>query len=104
MKAKRERYTIPISVASYEKMRDEALMTGLDQGSRQGIAAAMYTLWRKYGWRGKRLRDFYDAIDDTLHMPDIFGVSPTAGGAIEMMKGRYQIDIDKLDIRVSLEG
>lgn len=107
MKTRSERNTVKISVASYEKMRDEIATSALRDGVKQGIALALYTMMASYGWRRKRLHGLLDAIDDTLHMPDILGVTPTAESAIELLRERYHVDIDKIPddaIRVKLEG
>lgn len=103
MKSLRERYIVPISVASYEKMRNEVALDALESGARQGIAICMMALEMAYGWRKARLKGFYSAVDDMLHMPKILGKEPTADGAISRMKDRYHIDIDKLEIKIDLE-
>ena len=102
MKTKRERYTVPISVQSYEEMQRKIALSALRDGVLQGIAICMMALEMVFGWRRGRLTRFYHAVCDILHMPKIMGKDPTADDAIARMRDLYHIDLDKLEIDVDL--
>lgn len=102
MKTRRDRYTVPISVQSYEEMQRKIALSALRDGVLQGIAISMMALEMSYGWRRGRLTGFYYAVDEILHMPKIMGKDPTADGAIARMRDLYHIDLDKMEIDVDL--
>ncbi len=103
MKTRRDRYTVPISVQSYEQMRDEITQIALRDGAIQGIAVCMMALEMVYGWRRSRLTRLYSEVNAILHMPKLMGKEVTADGAVVRMRDLYRIDLDKLDIAVDLE-
>lgn len=102
VKARRDRYTVPISVVSYEQMQRKIALSALRDGVLQGIAICMMALEMAFGWRRGRLTRFYCAVCDILHMPKIMGKDPTADGAIARMRDLYHIDLDELGIDVDL--
>ena len=103
MKARRDRYTVPISVKSYEEMQRKIALSALRDGVLQGIAICMMALEMVFGWRRGRLTRFYHAVREILSMPKIMGKDPTADDAIARMRDLYHIDLDKLEIDVDLE-
>ena len=103
VKSRRDRYTVPISVQSYEEMQRKIALSALRDGVLQGIAICMMALEMVFGWRRGRLTRFYYAVCDILHMPKIMGKDPTADDAIARMRDLYHIDLDKLEIDVDLE-
>ena len=62
MNAKKDRYAVRISEASYTEMQEQALR----DGAVQGIAVTLVTLDRVFGWRGVRLKRALDAIEGML--------------------------------------
>lgn len=102
MKCKRERFTVPVSVASYEKMRDEAYQQALKDGVQQGVAIALMALERGYGWRRKRLGWLLDVINEWLEMPEIFGQEVTGEDVIAYLREAYHVDMDALKIAVEV--
>lgn len=76
MKALKDRNTVKISVAAYEKM---------------------------LGWKRKRLARFTENVNELLQLPDIFGKYLTGGDVIDYMKKSYGIDIDELEVNVKYD-
>lgn len=103
MKTKKERYQYTVSETSYKEMQDEIQLDALRDGAAQGLALAMWVLETDFGWKGKRLMDFYNCVNEALHFPDIFGKEPDCGGIIDRMREKYGIDIDELGIRVEVK-
>lgn len=104
MNARKERYTVPISVTSYEEMRREIQQDALRDGTIQGLALAMWVLDMDFGWKGKRLSDFYHAIDDALHLTNVFGKEPDCGGIVDRIREKYALDLDTLEICVEVKS
>lgn len=102
MKTIRDRYTVRISVADYEKMRDEIYKEALADGAKQGVAVCLRTLETVYQWKGKRLTVFTDNVNETLHTPAILGRDITGEDAINYLKDNYNIDLDSLKVDVEL--
>lgn len=104
MKANRKRYQYQISEESYNDIVRNVSETALEDGAKQGVAVCLMACEMALGWRSARLRRLYDAVQDMLDMPDVFGKSPTAAGAIARMRDFYGIDVDSLEIKIDVEG
>ena len=99
MNAKKDRYTVRISEASYTEMQEQALR----DGAVQGIAVALVTLDRVFGWRGVRLKRALDAIEGMLTL-SILDKDITAANAVEYLRKEYGVDCDKLPIDADASG
>lgn len=103
MKTLKDRNTVKISVAAYEKMRDEVYQVALADGAKQGIAICLIALERTLGWRKKRLERIVESADEILHWPDIFGKDVTGDDAISYLRKEYDIDLDELEVNVKYD-
>lgn len=86
------------------KDRQHYQLLGLKDGALQGIALCIWILAtnEKYRWGKKRLKDYYELIQDALHMGDVFGKNVYADDTIEVLKERHDIDVEKLDFDCTL--
>lgn len=99
MNAKKDRYAVRISEASYTEMQEQALR----DGAVQGIAVTLVTLDRVFGWRGVRLKRALDAIEGMLTL-SILDKDITAANAVEYLRKEYGVDCDKLPIDADASG
>lgn len=100
MNCRRERFTVPVSVASYEKMRDAAYRQALKDGAQQGVAIALLALEKGYGWRKTRLHRMLDFVQEWMEMPEIFGTAVTGDDVIRYLNDQYHLDVERLKIDV----
>lgn len=98
MNARKDRYAVRISEASYAEMQQEALQDGV----KEGVAVMLVTLEKLLGWRRMRLTRVFDAMQEILLMPAMFGKDVTAEDAIRHLQKEYGIDVDKLEINVDI--
>lgn len=66
----------------------------------QGIAMCLTALEWHYGWRTKRLHEFYDNVRAIAEMPPIFGKSPDALESMEHIKKTYGIDLTEIQLQM----
>lgn len=102
MKAKNDRYQYSISETEYNALIDKVAKNALEEGAKQGIAAALFAAEMSLGWKETRLKRFYSAIEDVFNMPDILGVSATGHGAIERIRDMYGIDIENIEVKTEV--
>lgn len=98
MNAKKDRYAVRISEASYAEMQEKALQDGV----KEGAAIMLVTLEKLLGWRRTRLTRVFDAMQEILLMPSMFGKDVTAEDAIKHLRKEYGVDVDKLEINVDI--
>ena len=98
MNAKKDRYAVRVSEASYAEMQQEALQDGV----KEGVAVMLVTLEKLLGWRRTRLTRVFDAMQEILLMPAMFGKDVTAEDAIKHLRKEYGVDVDKLEINVDI--
>lgn len=98
MNARKDRYAVRISEASYAKMQQEALQDGV----KEGVAVMLVTLEKLLGWRRTRLTRVFDAMQEILLMPAMIGKDVTAEDAIRHLRKEYGVDVDKLKINVDI--
>ena len=66
----------------------------------QAVAMCFATLEINYGWKKKRLTDFFENVKSVADMPPIFGESLTAFDAMEHLKEKYDIDLSVIKLKV----
>lgn len=74
----------------------------------QAVAAVMYVLDKNYGWKGRRLTEFIDNVNDMTEYMDNAGLKGDKGfnayDCVIYLKKHYGIDVErKLKIRVVSE-
>lgn len=102
MKARPNRNLVKISVSDYERMRNEIYEEALVDGVKQGVALCLIALEKNSGWKKKRLERVFDGVGDLLQLPDIFGVEFTTEDAIQHLQKEFEIDIDRLEMKVKI--
>ncbi len=64
----------------------------------------LVTLEKLLGWRRMRLTRVFDAMQEILLMPAMFGKDVTAEDAIKHLRKEYGVDVDKLDVCADAGG
>lgn len=98
MNARKDRYAVRISEASYAEMQQKALQ----DGARQGVAVALVAIEKALGWRTVRLKRIFDGVQELLQMPSVLGKEITADDAIRYLRSEYGIDVDDLSVNVDI--
>lgn len=66
----------------------------------QAVAMCFATLEINYGWKKKRLTDFFENVKSVADMPPIFGESLTAFDAMEHLEKTYGINLNEIKLKV----
>ena len=66
----------------------------------QAVAMCFATLEINYGWKKKRLADFFENVKLVADMPPIFGESLTAFDAMEHLEKTHGINLNEIKLKV----
>lgn len=88
-----------IAAKEMQKYKDELFAENASEILQQVMAAVLITLEKAYGWKGKRLKDFCDAMKmylDIMQNPDYLHEKWDNMDNIAYIKSEYGIDLVEL--------